>query len=101
MAIVRVTIDDIFDMPPMTKAELEALDKAKDTYFTDCPPLTAEQLRRAVPLRVANPKLYAEIEAARERAAKKQAAKHSELQQKTENKNECFECAAENAAVMA
>lgn len=78
MAIVRMTIDDIFDLPPMTAAEIKALEEAEDLYDPDCLPLTAEQLRHAVPLRVANPAMYAEIEAARERALARKAEREKQ-----------------------
>lgn len=85
MAIVRMTIDDVFDLPHMTAAEIKALEEFEDVYDPDCPPLTAEQLSRAMPLRVANPKMYAEIEAARERAIKRKAQRERQTQDDNAN----------------
>ena len=44
MAIVRMTLDEIERLPPPIKEEIERIKAFKNIDFSDCPPLTAQQL---------------------------------------------------------
>lgn len=47
MAIKRVTMEEARKIPPMSEEEKRELENHVDTDFSDCPRLTAEQLKEA------------------------------------------------------
>lgn len=58
MAIKTVTWEEAKKIPPMTEEEIREMENHVDTDFSDCPPLTAEQVRNGIKLREAHPEWY-------------------------------------------
>ena len=44
MAIVRMTAEEIASLPPPSNEEIERIKAFKNTDFSDCPPLSRQQL---------------------------------------------------------
>lgn len=47
MAIKTVTLEEARKLPPMGEEEIRELENHIDTDFSDCPPLSVEQLKNA------------------------------------------------------
>ena len=58
---VTMTLDDIRNLPPLSKEDKKRISKALANPDNDCPVQTSEQLKQFRPLKETHPKMYNEL----------------------------------------